>query len=300
MKGRQLLNHDLPELREQLREHVKNKYGDNPVLATLMSTDQVFCRALWSLVDALDDSIEWLGRQSQSAFVLSSVPDGKDHLGKLIGDDHITGEIWKCLYAVAKFAKIWNTFGISLQNLPQLRFLSIVYLSTPESQLLSILDPQSMKKTLRRCGLPPDATGVQAFIGRAFSVEDAQTLHKKFQSLQPMVHAEVQVIAHLLPGSDNVFQYLGTSAKPCFLCHHLAQHFNFETQPPDFNQHSSWKVPELANISVDKLNFLIRALCNTAKIMKAKLLIPVDLSPETEDDGLQSYVVPMSDGFGKR
>jgi OTT_1508-like deaminase len=90
-----------------------------------------------------------------------------------------------------------------------------------------------------------------------------------------MVHAEVQVIAHLVQkGSDGVAPYLGTSAKPCFLCHQFAKESQFQTQDPDYNQYSIWKTPEIVGLSSSKVEDFVQATCAVAGSLKAEVLTP--------------------------
>lgn len=135
-------------------------------------------------------------------------------------------------------------------------------------------------------------------ISQSLSMEQALDLHEKFQRLQPMVHAEVQVITYLLQnGSNVVFPCLGTSAKPCFMCHHFAQQFRFETRDPVFNQHSVWKVPEVPDLSCKDVELLVRATCAVAGDMKSQLLMPIEAGVPNQGGGSGSSDAAADEEF---
>lgn len=279
----------LPNLDESLSEHVIKKVENNPLFMTLVSTHGQFSDCLCALSNALRGGAPEIITQMAKAFELSCIPFAKLHLLNIVGNDKLGQKIWNDICLVGKVPKISNAFEAALKHLPQLRLFEIVFLEAPDSPPLPMTAPQSLKKTLRRCGLSPDVTALQTNINGNMDMERAQTMHQQFQSQYPMIHAEVQVIAHLLQeGSENVMPYLAVSTKPCFLCHRFAQQFHFATREPDYNQYSTWVLPDVLALSSDKVNKLADAARRLAGNMKAQLLIPIEGSQQGQEGGSAS------------
>ena len=127
-------------------------------------------------------------------------------------------------------------------------------------------------------------------------------MHKQIQDLPPMVPAQVRIIAHLLQeASEKVFPYLAVSTKPCFLCHHFAHQFQLKTGEPDYNQYSTWNLPEVLDISSYNVNKLVDATRRVAGDMRAQLLISIEPSqPEQGDNSATSGGTNAATGPGRQ
>lgn len=274
----------IPDLNTTMSQHVFKKFEIIPSLVALVSTYEQFSSCLSALNDALHAPASEIGLQAAKAFELSCSPFAKLRLKNMIGDDEIGQKTWNELCLIDKVPKAFYTFRVALEQLPQLRFVKIVFLEAPDNPPCSVTAPQSLKETMRRCGLSPNVTALRANINKHINMEHTQTIHKQFQNLSPMVHTKVRVIAHLLQeGSGNMFSHLAVNTKPCFLCHHFAQQFHFKTREPEFNQYSTWNLPEVPALNSDKFNKLVDAVHHVVRDMRAQLLIPIEGGREREE-----------------
>ncbi|ERF74957.1 hypothetical protein EPUS_05165 [Endocarpon pusillum Z07020] len=295
----QLHDHLIPKTREALRVHVVERTAARPILMTLLSPHKELTNALRSLVDTFQYDASYAASQLLAAFDLAYVPFAKLHLRNIIGDNHITNDLWSNICLLKRLPKAWGIILEALEKLPQLRVLDIVCLQSPNVTSTPHSEPQSLKRTLRRCGLSPVSTALRTNIIRHLSMEQVLALHEKFQRLKPMMHAEVQIITYLLQkGSDGVFANLASSARPCFLCHDFAQQFQLKTRDPVFSQHSAWMVPEVLDIGSDKVNVLIQATRAIAAKLKSQLLIPITATPSNQncDPGRSGEFKPSLEG----
>jgi hypothetical protein len=198
----------LPRISEAMQVHVEKKTTTHPMLMSLMSLYEPFSTALSKLVDYLKGGASTFPLQLRTALELSCIPFSKLHMRNIIGDNHITRELWNDICLLGKTLRILCIFLAALEHLPQLRSFSVICLDTPGIPANSTIEPQSLKKTLRKCGLSPDVTTLHTLVNKYLSMECCQTLHAKLQRQEPMVHAEVQVIVHLpKKDSDGVFPY---------------------------------------------------------------------------------------------
>lgn len=175
----QLHDHLIPKIHEALRVHVVERTAACPILMTLLSPYKEFTDALWSLVDLFQYDVSYAASQLLAALDLACVPFAKLHLRNIIGDNHITNDLWNKICLLKKGPKAWNIILEALEKLPQLRVLDIVCLQPPNLTTTSPSEPQSLKRTLRRCGLSQDLTALRTNITRHLNMKQVLALHEK-------------------------------------------------------------------------------------------------------------------------
>lgn len=179
-------------------DYIPDKFAAHPVLMTLDEKYDEFYTPPRNLLRALEDGPQAIVSQIYLALELFLAPMAKFQLRNVIGDDRVTLEVWHNIRMLSKVPKLWPIFIVATRNLPQMRFLDVVLLDPPDYLSTSVGRPQSLKETLRHCGLSPDEKAVRTYISSWISMERTLALHEEFQRLNPMVPAEVNVITNIL------------------------------------------------------------------------------------------------------
>jgi hypothetical protein len=171
-----LLSDTLPKVKSAFFEHVVEKNQVVSELRASASAHPQFSKALLALIEGLKDDSLALRSHLTLALGLTSIPFAKLHLRNLIRDNQATQGVWNGIFLLSKLPQVWNTFRIALQNLPQLRFLSVICLDPPQIPKIPVCEAQSLKKTLRRCGLSPDVAAIRTNINQYLTMEGAHVL----------------------------------------------------------------------------------------------------------------------------
>lgn len=189
-----------------------------------------------------------------AAYCLQHDQEFLSHLERSLGEKSRYENIKREIQALAKLRMIYTTFVKVIFRLRKFRSLSLVFVQKPARIPPRIHEfSEAILEAIQTAGNLGDSVTGQ--LEPNLSVEHVQ---KKYADSRKRgyVHAEVQILLHLLKNSDlRPILYMGCSILNCFMCFALLKYLNFKSAGCHYKIYGRWALPRISDGSRPRDDF---------------------------------------------
>ncbi|KAJ4485196.1 hypothetical protein J3R30DRAFT_3813504 [Lentinula aciculospora] len=216
---------------------------------------------------------------------------------KMIQDYLKNGKcLWKSIIFLARFRRAYLTFCEIAQTIP--RFCSLEFFPIPKIITPCKPPPLKLADTFHLLRQPLNTTTVHRFVAR-ISIQDAQQRFDQRQKQSLHVHAELQIVQHLLQSHihiEDIFQYMGCSKRNCFMCKTFLHIFcHVGTRGCHGKLYNQWSIPEISGIDDQMMQELEKTVKQILEILLQELSKPIPTCGAVPDSsaGTTTIHTPM-------
>lgn len=180
-------------------------------------------------------------------------------------------KIWLNICFLGRLKSAVRTFEECARRLPNFSNIKFHFVTPPQTERTPPLRRLSLVQAMDHVDLTHNLDTIRTYLN---SKKGLSQIAKDFDDLQARtmrVHAEVQIITHLLSAGydlQDVFPYIGCSKLSCFLCGRFIESLGyFETRGCHEKIYISWTVAE-CNLNERAATRLIKALRKVHDVMK--------------------------------
>ncbi|KAJ3914720.1 hypothetical protein F5877DRAFT_70471 [Lentinula edodes] len=188
-------------------------------------------------------------------------------------------QLWKLIGFFARLRRAHWTFLVIARTLPAFHSLEIILIPKGGKAEPRTQDLLSLATTLDFIHRPLSSITVHRFISPSYSIPRAQRMFDQRQTECLRVHAEVQLIQHLLQAHipiDEIVQYMGCSKRSCFMCKNfLVILSGLRTRGCHGKLYNQWSIPEIQGIEEDTKETLERAVRRIQDILIQEIKKPL-------------------------
>lgn len=193
-----------------------------------------------------------------------------------IGD--VGDRLWHAICLMGRLKQAHSTFLEAAKAFPSFSNVTILAVSPP-SPLQIPENMMTLSETLSLQGKVLSQSVLQQYLHPRLAVNDAQRRYSRLQEQEPHVHAEVQLLLHLLrqgTATSEIYSYLGCSKRCCFLCSKfLLCYGNFNSRGCHGRLYSRWALPSLAGYSVEGRKLVFNSFKKLQTILNEILISPL-------------------------